>query len=235
MKQCPKCGTSYADDTLRYCLEDGEPLDIADLPTIVRTSVIPQAAETLVLQNESKQTVQRPAPKPDNAKTIVTVAAVFGVLSVLLIAGLGGVGAVYYYSSAGERLPERSTPVPTPTTMVIRRGSNDNSGDLERQIEELQRRLDQENVQTGDERQEDLDYTIEERYARVVSPGDGFLALRSMPSTATGERIAKIPHGTRVSVSGCGPYRSGATPGRWCITSYDGKFGWVFDGYLEYE
>ena len=26
MKQCPKCRTNYADDTLRFCLEDGTPL-----------------------------------------------------------------------------------------------------------------------------------------------------------------------------------------------------------------
>lgn len=237
MKQCPKCGTSYADDTLWYCLEDGEPLDIADLPTIVRTSVIPQAAETLVLQNDSQQTVARGTPKPESVKTIVKVAAVLGALFFLLIAGLGAVGSIYYYSSAPERPPERSapTPSPTPTTIVIRRGSNDNVEDLERQIEELQKRLDQEQVSKGDNYNADSDYTIEERYATVVSPSDGFLALRSMPSTAMGERLAKIPHGTRIYVGGCGPYVSGSTSGRWCITSYDGKFGWVFDAYLNYE
>ena len=37
MKQCPTCGTNYADDTLRFCLEDGTPLtDESDQETVVR-------------------------------------------------------------------------------------------------------------------------------------------------------------------------------------------------------
>ena len=37
MKQCPKCRTNYADDTLRFCLEDGTPLiDLGEDPTVVR-------------------------------------------------------------------------------------------------------------------------------------------------------------------------------------------------------
>src|SRR5215211_2144455 len=37
MKQCPTCGTNYADDTLRFCLEDGTPLvDGVEQPTVIR-------------------------------------------------------------------------------------------------------------------------------------------------------------------------------------------------------
>ena len=36
MKRCPACGRTYADDSLRFCLEDGTPLiaDQSDAPTI---------------------------------------------------------------------------------------------------------------------------------------------------------------------------------------------------------
>ena len=71
--------------------------------------------------------------------------------------------------------------------------------------------------------------------ARVDSPGDGFLALRKLPHSEIGERIAKIPHGATVEVGVCGPVvRPVNRAGRWCQASYNGQTGWVFDAYLVY-
>jgi hypothetical protein len=65
--------------------------------------------------------------------------------------------------------------------------------------------------------------------ARVHTPGDGFLALRSEPTIRSGRRILKIPHGTRVTLGEC---VSRPSDGRWCRTRFKGQSGWVFDRYL---
>jgi hypothetical protein len=64
---------------------------------------------------------------------------------------------------------------------------------------------------------------------RVNTPGDGFLALRSEPSTRRGSRLAKIPHGTTIELGDCAPSTG---RGNWCRTRYDGKAGWVLDLYV---
>lgn len=62
----------------------------------------------------------------------------------------------------------------------------------------------------------------------VNSPGDGFLALRSEPTSKSGKRLAKIPHGTTLRLGVCQP-----TPnGNWCQTSFQGLSGWVLDRYV---
>jgi len=63
----------------------------------------------------------------------------------------------------------------------------------------------------------------------VNTPGDGFLALRSEPSAKTGVRLAKIPHGTQLSLGTCTPSSKGSN---WCQASYNGFNGWVLDQYV---
>ncbi len=72
--------------------------------------------------------------------------------------------------------------------------------------------------------------------ARVSSPGDGFLALRSDPSSDVGYRILQIPHGSSVKILGCQGFtqRVGGRNGRWCRVGYEGYTGWAFDGWLIY-
>ncbi len=65
--------------------------------------------------------------------------------------------------------------------------------------------------------------------AVVNTPGDGFLALRSEPTIKSGKRLAKIPHGTKISLGDCQPASDGS---HWCQTTYNGVTGWVFDRYL---
>ncbi|MTW22617.1 SH3 domain-containing protein [Allochromatium palmeri] len=62
----------------------------------------------------------------------------------------------------------------------------------------------------------------------VNSPGDGFLALRSEPTTKGGRRLAKIPHGTTLRLGVCQPTSNGS----WCQTSYQGLTGWILDRYV---
>lgn len=65
--------------------------------------------------------------------------------------------------------------------------------------------------------------------ATVNTPGDGFLALRSEPSTQHGRRLLKIPHGTMLTLGRC---VAAAGEDRWCRTSYADKTGWVFERYV---
>ena len=65
--------------------------------------------------------------------------------------------------------------------------------------------------------------------ARVHTPGDGFLALRSEPTTSSGRRILKIPHGSVLTLDQC---VSRPNDGRWCKTTFKGRVGWVFERYL---
>lgn len=235
MKHCPKCGTSYLDDTLRYCLADGEPLDIEDLPTIIRTSVIQQDAETFVMQNDSHPTRLAPSKLTNPMTTAAKVMIAIALIAFVALVGLSLVGIGFYVYFGDERLPARSIATPTPTPAVIRRVEEDDAEDLRRQIAELQKQLDKQKDQNGDRYDDASDYTGEDKYATVDSPTDGFLALRSLASSTLGERLAKIPHGTRIYIGGCGPYINGKVSGRWCLTRYNGQFGWVFDAYLIYE
>jgi uncharacterized protein YraI len=65
--------------------------------------------------------------------------------------------------------------------------------------------------------------------ARVDTPGDGFLALRSEPTIRRGKRVLKIPHGTELALGECVTRRD---DGRWCRTGYQGRTGWVAEQFL---
>lgn len=75
--------------------------------------------------------------------------------------------------------------------------------------------------------------TLDERRgpdtARVHTPGDGFLALRSEPTIRSGRRVLKIPHGSVLTLDQCVAH---SKDGRWCKTTFKGRVGWVFERYL---
>src|SRR5690606_2432729 len=72
--------------------------------------------------------------------------------------------------------------------------------------------------------------------ATANSPKDGFLALRSLPSTEIGERLAVIPHGAEVKVVACDPnYKTlNNRRGSWPLLMYAHFVGWAFDAYLTF-
>jgi uncharacterized protein len=65
----------------------------------------------------------------------------------------------------------------------------------------------------------------------VNAPGDGFLSLRSEPSTERGRRLVKIPHGTPLTLERCDAPTGGYA---WCLTTYAGQHGWIYSRYLSY-
>ncbi|NVZ08722.1 retroviral-like aspartic protease family protein [Allochromatium humboldtianum] len=72
--------------------------------------------------------------------------------------------------------------------------------------------------------------SVELKVAFINSPGDGFLALRTSPSTAKGQIISKIPHLSQVHLNECIYISSNS---RWCKVSYAGVIGWVSARYLD--
>ncbi|MBX7170546.1 MAG: SH3 domain-containing protein [Pyrinomonadaceae bacterium] len=131
--------------------------------------------------------------------------------------------------------PTPSTPVPVASQTPASKDENDK---LKDKVEELEKKIaDQEKEKNQiSNRQKVPIIKSSAATARVNSPNDGFLALRTDPSSDYGDRILQIPHGATVKVLGCQGFRVniGGRSGRWCRVSYDGYTGWVFDGWLIY-
>ena len=71
------------------------------------------------------------------------------------------------------------------------------------------------------------------RTVRANSPGDGFLALRSAPSVAQGQRLLQISHGDPLDLGACRPPTTVAGAyGSWCRARYGGAEGWAFDAFV---
>ena len=235
MKQCPQCGTTYTDATLKYCLADGatlEPLPTSE-PTLVRHDAIPG---TVVLNTGGEQ----PAAKSKGwVKFVVAGLALLAVGSViLLVAGF----AVYYNLCCGPVADDantsdqaRATPLPTRTPADDRKVTPP-ANDADRTANSVNEnratpRPPEPTPQPPDSDEEDGTVT-----ATVNSPNDGFLALRSEPDTNRGTLLAKIPHKARVRLEDCERRQVNIAGryGRWCMVTYQDRIGWVFDGFLDY-
>ena len=236
MKQCPTCRTTYTDETLRYCLADGgilfdvEPESETAVRHGVRVDVQRPTYPTIPVVAE-----QRSA----NGGRVIKIVAAVLILGFLGLLGLGAAGAFFFYSSGGTSVAVASpTPKPTPTPLPTRTPSPTPDIDaqrLEQELANLQKQL--EDALKPESTKTPPSFSSDERpTARVNSPGDGFLALRSEPDAEKGARIAQIPHGSVVNLQNCEKekVKIGNRSGRWCMVTYRGQTGWVFDAWLEY-
>ncbi|MCO6511271.1 MAG: SH3 domain-containing protein [Aridibacter famidurans] len=245
MKQCPKCGNTYTDETLSFCLTDGAVLDDLNGPD---TEPIP-AAETLdnarvkIDIPDREQTtagaVSGTSVGSGTARSGVNIKIVVAIIVTLLfLTALTSTVAVYFFfisSNGNAGLPAGEN-----------KNDNPEVEELKQRIEELSNRL--ENGSDADLDPEEVPLPIpeeeppydedpeydEEVIKRVNSPGDGFLALRDRPSASSGERLAKIPHGDIVVMESCqsNTQTIGGRTGRWCRVRWEGRTGWVFDVWL---
>ncbi len=234
MKQCPSCGTTYTDASLIYCLADGAALN--DLSQAEEATVVRSGGDPLRVNIPQTQPIIAPTtqaqPSGGSSGTVLKVVIGLLVLVILAIVGLGLAGVLYYSSGRGDDVAvtnvntNKPTPSPSPLPSV------NETDELRKQIADLEKKL---NEQKNTNRPADIPLTLPNqtstRSARVNSPGDGFLALRTYPSSSVGGRILQIPHGASVTVGGCLAPSGG---GRWCRASYNGYSGWVFDKYLNY-
>jgi len=235
MKQCPNCKTNYTDESLRFCLADGGSL-----------ISIPDAAETVQMSfgNEPMRinvppdsvptffTPQIPQTQPIKKGVSPIIVGVLGVLLLLVV----GVFAAYILLRPTDNKNLIATISPTPP-LVPTATPNDETAKLKEEMANLQKQLqDQKNQKTTQPAETfSPPKPTGKTTARANSPGDGFLALRSEPNSATGERLAKIPHGANVNVISCQDYsKTSKLRGRWCQVIYNGQAGWAFDAYLIY-
>ena len=229
MKQCPDCRTTYTDETLRFCLQDGGTLvEVAESETVIRPGV------RVDIPSTNYPTIKTAPTKGSPIIKIVVAVLIVGFLGLVV---LGGAGAIFYLRSAGTTLavasptptasPTRS-PSPTPTPEAEDERLEQEIANLQKQLEDA---LDPSPTKTPPSFSSDDLPT-----ARVNSPSDGFLALRSEPDSEKGARLAQIPHGTVVTLENCEKeqVKIGSRTGRWCMVTYRGQAGWVFDAWLDY-
>jgi len=256
MKQCPKCGNSYTDDTLRFCLEDGTPLIFADeQPTVMRSGgrdankteelpnfVTGQAGDgirvTVPTAEPATQAQQILAPAKSRSILLTVLIAVVALGGLVVIATAGIAGFLYYSNTGRSQIAISNSSTPTPSWNTPESTPSNDETNLDEQIEKLKKQI--EGISNSNS---DTDVTIEEdnfagfgRTANVNSPNDGFLALRNLPSTDIGQRIAKIPHAAEVKVIMCSNQKAtiAGRTGHWCMVTYNEHTGWVFDVWLSF-
>jgi len=244
MKQCPVCKTTYTDDTLRYCLADGTALSEGPLSQETLLSPHGRDAVRVPIEREEPRTFQQSAP-------VVTVAGtrssgkgfkVFLAVAIILILFVGAAavaGLILYNNLNGEKTSTNVAKSPTPSataTPSLSPTVDPEKQKLQDELANLQKKLDQQKnanvVSPPPAPTPNKGYPT----ARVNSPGDGFLALRSEPDAEYGERIAKIPHGAMVELNNCerSKVTIGGRTGRWCLVTYQDHTGYVFDAFLIY-
>jgi HAMP domain-containing protein len=239
MKQCPNCKTTYADDSLQFCLSDGANLiSVPDAAETVQMSFDNQPMRINV-PADSAPTIYAQPPVSQNqpAKKGIglIVAAILGVLLLLSIAGLAGAFLLFRQSDNQNSIVAASptatnSPAKSPTATP-----NDETERLKEEMANLKKQLEDQKKQKSNFPATNVPPNQKGMTARANSPNDGFLALRSEPNSETGYRIAKIPHGASLTVLGC-PKSSniGKMPGRWCQVIYDGQSGWAFDAFMTF-
>lgn len=216
MKQCPKCGTTYTDASLRFCLTDGTPL-----------SEIRQDEPVL---NQAPPTVHR------SGSTVKKAVLIIGITAVLFVSA-GIMAALILYSNIDKN---RQRSAATPAAAATRSPSptpNAETEKLKGELANLQQKLEEQKAANANAARQPRKMSDNEApVARVDSPNDGFLSLRSEPDADLGERIAKIPHGATVELQNCekDEVTVAGRRGRWCQVTYGGDTGYVFDAWLVY-
>jgi ketosteroid isomerase-like protein len=116
MKRCPSCQRTYADDTLKFCLQDGSTLveeggqsvqayrsgaatEILDSPSL-STNQMPPTAETIAYQprstaDASHESYSKPPAPKQNTGLVVGLTAIV----TLILVALAGLGAWFYFKN----------------------------------------------------------------------------------------------------------------------------------------
>ena len=239
MKQCPNCKTAYTDDSLQFCLTDGT--NLISLPDAAKTARLSFGNQPMRINvpADSAPTVfaQPPVSQNQPAKKImgIIVAGIFGFFLLLAIVGLAG--AFFFFQQGNNQNPVAAAS-PTPANSPAKSPTatpDDETERLKTEMANLKKQLEDQKNQKPNVPNATAPPNEKTQTARVNSPDDGFLALRSEPDSETGYRIAKIPHGAPLTVLGCPkPSNVGKMPGRWCQVVYNGQAGWAFDAFMTF-
>ena len=214
MKQCPVCKTTYTGESLRFCLADGTSLETIfdEEPTVVR-------------------------PNQPTRRSGLWWKVLLGLIALVFVgtAVLGLAGLVFFYNSAGtnSNVAVRKSPTPKPSASPT---PDTEKQRLQEELANLQKKLNEQKTSPANTKPFPETREPGHVYAKVNSPNDGFLALRSEPDTEYGEQLFKIPHGAEVELSNCEKEQEtiSGRVGRWCLVTYKDYAGYVFDAWLEY-
>lgn len=234
MKQCPLCRTTYTDDSLRYCLADGTVLLHLDREqeTVVGKRNAADRLETPREHQAGAHSVSQKAPRRSSAAKTVLIITALGMAIFFAAVVIGAL--IYFGSNRGDDKTNNNSVVnisPTPDAEKQR---------LQDELANIQKRLDDQQKNANRAGVVSLSPTPGNKpgvvTARVNSPKDGFLALRKEPDADYGERLVKIPHGAVITIENCerSPVVIGGRSGRWCLVSWGGYEGYVFDAWLVY-
>jgi hypothetical protein len=236
MKLCPKCKTSYSDDSLLFCLSDGT--NLISMPSAEQTIEMTGTTNPIRVDvpARSEPTFFAPSipPQTQNTRHGINPWLVVPLVTILLLSVVGLVGYILF--KPVETVVSNSA-MPTATATP----DNDTAA-LKEELESLKKQIEGQKTPVKSDSAvrpfpNDTPTAPVIQTARVNSPGDGFLALRSIPDNKNGMMLAKIPHDTNIEIIGCQKTPSQLTEkrrGRWCRTNYNGQSGWVFDGFLTY-
>lgn len=223
MKQCPACQTTYTDETLRFCLADGAALATVrnEDPTLVR--------------ERSDMPVKKTAGVKGSGLTVFKIVIAVLILGFLALLAAGLAGAFFYYKTGN---PNTASQTATPSSTNTPKQSptpDDEKARLRDELANLQKTIN-EQKRTATNTSPFPTPGSGTPTARVNSPRDGFLALRSEPDAEYGERLAKIPHGAVIELNNCEKEKVtiGSKTGRWCLVTYGDYAGYVFDAWLIY-
>lgn len=240
---CPACKSTYQDETLAFCLSDGTrlvPLGNNSEATVqISSQTNPLRAD---LQN-SEPTVQVNSPPTQKKKGAGLIIGLSATAFLAVIAVAAAVGAYFVLNSKNDTAAVAPTPIITPVLASNSNNSNivDKTNSSTRELEEKLNRLEkqleeQKKANAANSSSGQTPNQSGYATAKVNSPNDGFLALRSEPDAKTGTQIVKIPHGATVVLNNCekNTVKIGGRNGRWCDVEYANKNGWVFSAWLDF-
>ena len=206
MKFCPNCKTTYSDDSLLYCLSDGT--NLIAMPSAEKTIEMNAATNPMRFDvpSQSDPTVFAPRnfqPQTENIKKGISPWLVVPLMGILLLSVAALTG--YILLKPSEIVVSNSNSIsPTPTATP-----NNETAALKDELESLKKQIANQKTPVKNDSQvrpfpnDNSNSTPIIQTARVNSPGDGFLALRSIPDANNGMMLVKIPHGTNIEIIGC--------------------------------
>lgn len=219
MKRCPTCHARYAADST-YCATDGTPL-VADAPLPPPYPGVPMMV--------------MPAPAPSRG---IPPLAVVG-----LVAGILVVGALLWLfvqqNQRAAAMEETVRLADARAADAVRAAADAERAAQEARLTDAEARLANADARAVESAATPQPVGTSGAFSSVAwanSPGDGFLALRSHPSTSTGRRLARIPHGAQIALGACNPASQvpGGRVGQWCRTRWGGMEGWAFTAYMSF-
>lgn len=253
MKQCPVCKSIYQDDSLTFCLSDGAKLVTGSSEPVTQQMSfplnqqrinIPVSEPTVVVNSGANQQPAEPRQKSYGfvIGLIVTAFVIAGIAIIAVFAYITAVNSGKNSNVTSNVNPSptaTSTVKPSPLASASPESDKEKDQELKQRIEQLEKELAEQkkngknvpNSTPGQSQNPTSSVT-----AKVNSPNDGFLALRSEPSTQRGSQILKIPHGAIVSLQNCEKTATtiSGRSGRWCEVEYNGNYGWVFSAWLDW-